>query len=150
MESIRKFQCDFVNQANSPGNGIEELKHCFPDSGKGEVLRWAAGLLFPLFEDAAIAEGHPVFVGDAELGGDAVDPLRGALEFGEDPERGFIHNAVARTLVVSPFGTPLFIAEDRDQSDGGEDLGQGGSIGELSFGFDAVLVPGILDARADA
>ncbi len=39
-----------------------------------------------------------------------------------------------------PFGTPFFIAECSDQAEGEKELGERGAVGDLGFGFDAVLV----------
>ena len=60
-----------------------DLRRAGLDGFKGQVFGGAAGFLLPLFEEAAVAYGQLLFFGDAELGGDLVDPVVGAFEFGE-------------------------------------------------------------------
>jgi len=105
-------------------------------------------LLLPLLEEAAIAGGELLVGIDAEDFGEAVDPVGGAFELGEDAERRFIEDAMGRRIEVRifPFGAPFFIAEGGDEADGGEDVGEGLAVGEIGFGFDAVLVLVFSDA----
>jgi len=91
-----------------------------------------------LFEEAAVAEGHLILGSYAQFLRDVVDPVRWAFQFCEGSDGGFVYYTV--TVAVGPLGAPLFVAKDGDEADGGEDLGEGGSVGELGFGFDAVLV----------
>jgi len=78
------------------GRESERFLACgFCNGGEGEVACVAAGLLFPLLEEASVAHGHAVGGGYAELVSDAVDPFGRALEFGEDSDGGFVENAVS-------------------------------------------------------
>lgn len=48
--------------------------------------------------------------------------------------------------VVGPFGAPFFITKGRDEAERREDFAEGRPVGELGFGFDAMLVAVFADA----
>ena len=70
--------------------------------------------------------------------GSAVDPFGGAFELGVVADGRFVDDAVA--LAVAPLGAPFFIAEGGDEAEREKDLGERVAVGDLGFGFDAVLV----------
>lgn len=92
----------------------------------------------PFVEEAAVAEGHEVGLGEAEAFGGGVDPFGGAFELGEEADGGFVDDAVAGGVGV--FGAPLFISECRLVAEGGEDGSDGLAVFDLGFSFDAVFV----------
>lgn len=108
------------------------------DGGEGEVLGGGVVLAAPEVEEPSVAEGDVPGRIDAQAGGGAVDPFGGAFEFGVVADGGFVEDAVA--LPVCPLAAPFFVAEGSDQAEGEKDLGEGIAVGDLGFGFDAVLV----------
>ena len=106
--------------------------------GKSQVARAARMLLAPLIEEAAVAEGDVLGGIDAQAGGSAVDPFRGAFELGVVADGRFVDDAVA--FAVVPLGAPLFIAKGGDEAKREKDLGERVAVGDLGFRFDAVLV----------
>ena len=101
-------------------------------------MRVAAGFGAPLVEEASVAEGHEIGLVEPERGSGAVNPFGGAFEFGEEADRGFVDDAVAGGVGV--FGAPLLIGEGGLVAEGCEDGGDGFSVFDFGFGFDAVLV----------
>jgi hypothetical protein len=75
---------------------------------------------------------------DTEAGSGLVDPVGGAFELSKVADGGFVDDAMA--IAETPLGAPFLIAEGGDEADGEKDLGEGVAVGDLSFGFDAVLV----------
>ena len=111
----------------------------FLNGSKSKVLGGAAGLFFPLFEEAAVAQGELLFRGDAKDFRQAIDPAGRAFELGEDAERCFIEDAVGGRIQsrVFPLRAPFFVAEGGKQTDGGEDVGEGLAVGCLLYTSDA-------------
>lgn len=98
----------------------------------------AAGLSAPLIEEASVAEGHEVSMGEVETVGGAVDPLGGAFELGKETDGGFVDDAMAGGVGV--FGAPFLVDEGGMIAEGGEDGSDGVAVFDFGFRFDAVLV----------
>ena len=108
------------------------------DCVKCEVSGDGAVLEAPLVEEAAIAHGDVVGGAEADSGGGAVNPVRGAFEFGVVANGGLVDDAMS--FAVMPFGAPFLVAEGGDEAEREEDLGESAAVGDLGFSFDAVFV----------
>jgi len=95
-------------------------------------------LFAPEIEEAAVAEGDVLGGIDAQEGGGAVDPFGGAFELGVVADGGFIDDAMA--LAVGPLGAPFLVAKGGNEAEREKDFRHGSAVGDLGFGFDAVLV----------
>lgn len=92
----------------------------------------------PLVEEASVAEGHEVSMGEVEAVGGGVNPFGGAFELGEEADGGFVDDAMAGG--VSVFGAPFLVDEGWLVAEGGKDGSDGFAVFDFGFGFDAVLV----------
>jgi hypothetical protein len=109
------------------------------DGIEGQVLGGGMMLLTPLLEEASVAQGHVFGMGYAEAHGHLVDPCSLAFQFGEVADGGLIYDTMS--FAVAPLASPLLVAKGWNETQRAEDLRQRLAVGNLSFGFDAVLVP---------
>src|SRR5437762_1361412 len=115
------------------------------DFGEGEVFGRAAGALFPVEKELAVAVGEAGSGVYVEFGQSAVDPVGGAFEFDVVADGGFVDEEMAGgvgvgTDGVRPLGAVFLVEEDGDVADLPEDFGEGFAFGDDGFGFDADLV----------
>src|SRR5580700_4339827 len=118
----------------------EELAGGRRDFVEGKVLSGGAGVLAPLIEKAAIAEGEELGGVDAEFAAGQVDPVRWAFELGVDADGSFVEDAVAGC--VGELGAPFLVDEGGLESELGEDVAEGFAVLDLGFGFIAVFMTG--------
>jgi hypothetical protein len=116
------------------------------DFGKGEVLGGAAGALFPVEKELAIAisqAGRRIDVEDLE---GAIDPVGGTFELGVGADWGLVDDKVRSCagsgIEDGVFRAELFVNEGRKVAELGEYLGHGMGIGDGGLGFDPDLVSG--------
>src|ERR1700758_3524503 len=99
------------------------------DFGEGEVFGGAAGALFPVEKELAVAVGEADGVVDVELGEGAVDPVGWAFEFGVGADGGFVDDEVGRGVgggvEDGPLGAVLLVDEGGGVAELSEDLGEG-------------------------
>ncbi len=118
------------------------------DLFEGEVVGGAAGALLPLQEERSVAVGHAGGAVDLELGEDALDPVGGAFEFGEDADGGFVDDEVGAEVLagegLGPLGAELLVDEGGGVAELAEDLGEGGAVADEAFSLDAGLVLGVV------
>ena len=116
------------------------------DFGEGEVLGRAAGALFPVEEELAVAVGEAGGGVDVEDGQGAVDPVGGAFEFGVGADGGLVEDEVGRGVgggvEDGELGAVLLVDEGGAVAELGEDLGKGVRVGDGGLGLDADLVAG--------
>jgi len=114
------------------------------------VFGRAAGALFPIEEELAVAVGEEGGGIDVELGESAIDPVGGAFEFDVVADGGFVDEEVRSSIGVGadgmrPLGAVFFVDEDGVVAKLLEDLGERFSFGDDGLGFDADLVAGGVD-----
>ena len=94
--------------------------------------------LAPLVEEASIAQRDVILRANPELKCSAVNPFGGTFQLGIVADGGFVRYAMA--IAVVPLGAPFFVAEGSYKAKRKKDFGEGVAVGDLGFGFDAVLV----------
>lgn len=97
-----------------------------------------AGILAPLVEEAAVAEGDERRGIEAEFAAGGVDPIRRAFEFGIDADGGLVEHAVAGGIGI--LGAIFFVGERGLEAELDEDVANGFAILDLGFRFFAMLV----------
>ena len=97
-----------------------------------------AGVLTPLVEEAAVAEGDECRGIKAEFAAGSVDPFGRAFEFGIDADGGLVEDAVAGRVGI--LGAVFFVDKRGLEAELGEDVSDSLSILDLRFGFFALLV----------
>jgi hypothetical protein len=120
------------------------------DFGEGEVFGRAAGALFPIQKELAVAVGEAGGGIYVEFGQSAVDPAGGAFEFDVVADGGFVDEEVpggvrVGTDGVRPLGAVFFVDEDGQIANLPEDFGERFAFGDDGFGFDADLVARSVD-----
>jgi len=114
------------------------LTLCLGNFVEGKVLDGGVGVLAPLVEEAAIAEGDERRGIEAEFAAGGVDPFGRTFEFGIDADGGLVEDAMAGRVGI--LGAVFFVGERRLEAELGEDVADGFAILHLGFRLFAMLV----------
>src|SRR5579862_4650519 len=101
-------------------------------------------LLLPRLEQPPVAQRHVFRWHHSKLVRSVIDPLRGAFQSREIPDRRLVDHAVS--LAIGPLAAPLFIAKRGNQSERAENSRQRVAVRNLGLCLHPMLVPVLADS----